>query len=126
MFLKQEQKILNIGQHGAADTNSQIDQLTQEIQDNNTRLDVLKLKDELKLSVEASQEMTEKKIDKAEGKVKSYELQQDRDINELCQENELLHEKMRDLEDISRRNNLRVDGLKEIENETWEQTEGIL
>ena len=33
---------------------------------------------------------------------------------------------MRDLEDRSRRDNLRVDGLKEIENETWEQTEGIL
>ena len=33
---------------------------------------------------------------------------------------------MRNLEDRSRRDNLRVDGLKEIENETWEQTEGIL
>ena len=26
----------------------------------------------------------------------------------------------------SRHDNLRVDGLKEIENETWEQTKGIL
>ena len=26
----------------------------------------------------------------------------------------------------SKHDNLRVDGLKEIENETWEQTEGIL
>ena len=33
---------------------------------------------------------------------------------------------MRDLEDGSRCDNLRVDGLKEIENETWEQTKGIL
>ena len=33
---------------------------------------------------------------------------------------------MRDLEDRSRRNNLRVDGLKEIDNETWKQTEEIL
>ena len=33
---------------------------------------------------------------------------------------------MRDLEDRSRRNNLKVDGLKEIENKIWEQIEGIL
>ena len=39
--------------------------------------------DELNLSVEASQEMMEKKIEKVEGKVKSYKLQHDKDINEL-------------------------------------------
>ena len=33
---------------------------------------------------------------------------------------------MRDLEDRSRCNNLRVDGLKEIDNETWKKTEEIL
>ena len=70
MFRKQEQKILQIVQNGAADTNSQIDQVTQEIKDNNTRINVIgKETDELKLSVEASQEMMDKKIEKAEGKV---------------------------------------------------------
>ena len=48
------------------------------------------------------------------------------DINELWQKNEFLREKMRDLEDRSRRNNLIVDDLEEIENEGWEQTERIL
>ena len=87
MFLKQEQKILDIVQPGAADTNSWIDQFTQEIEDNNTRLDVpRKETDKLKLSVE---EMTEKKIEKAEGKVKLYELQHGKDINELWQENDV-------------------------------------
>ena len=33
---------------------------------------------------------------------------------------------MRDLEGRSRRDNLRIDGLKEIDNETCEQTEEIL
>ena len=113
MFLKQEQKILDIVQRGAADTNSQTDRLTREIKDNNTRLDVLRKEtdelkltreikdnntrldvlrketDELKLSVEASQEIIKKKIEKAEGKVKSYKLQHDKGINELWQENEL-------------------------------------
>ena len=39
MFLKQEHDIV---QCGAADANSRIDQLTQEIKDNNNRLDVLR------------------------------------------------------------------------------------
>ena len=33
---------------------------------------------------------------------------------------------MRDLEDRSKRDNVRADGLKEIDNETWEQFEEIL
>ena len=33
---------------------------------------------------------------------------------------------MGDLEDRLRRDNLRLDGLKEIDNETWEQNEEIL
>ena len=69
MFLKQEQKILDIVQRGAADTNSRIDRLTREIKDNNTRLDVLRKEtDELKLSVEASQEMMGKKLKKLKAK----------------------------------------------------------
>ena len=63
MFLKQEQKILNIVQCGAADTNSRIDWLTQGIKYNNTRLDVLRKEtDKLNLSVEACQEMMENKL----------------------------------------------------------------
>ena len=100
MFLKQEQKTLDIVQLWPADIKSRIDWITQEIKDNNTRLDVLRKEtDELKLSVEASQEMIERIIEKAEGKVKSYKLQHDKDINELQQENEYLREKMRDLEE---------------------------
>ena len=94
MFLKQEHDIV---QCGAADANSWIDQLTQEIKDNNNRLDVLRKEtDELKLSVETSQEMMEKKIEKAEGKVKSYKLQHDKGVIELWQEIEYLREKMTD------------------------------
>ena len=86
MFLKQQQKILDIAQHGAADTNSQTDRLTQEIKDNNTRLDVLRKEtDELKLTVEVSQEMMEKKLGKAEGKVKLYKLERDKGSSELWQ-----------------------------------------
>ena len=69
IILKQEQKVLDIVQRGAADTNSRIDRLTQEIKDNNTRLDVLiKETDELKLSAEGSQEMMGKKLKKLKAK----------------------------------------------------------
>ena len=68
MFLKQDQKVLDIFQHGVADTNSQIDWLTQEIKDNNTRLDVLRKETD----EPQSQEMMGEKIEKTEGKVKSY------------------------------------------------------
>ena len=69
MLLKQEQKILDIVQRVAADTNSRIDRLTQEIRDYNTRLDVLRKEtDGLKLSVEVSQEITGKKLKKLKAK----------------------------------------------------------
>ena len=127
MFLKQEQKILGIVQCGPADGNSSVDRLTQEIKENNTTLDVLRKEtDELKLNLEVSQETMERKFEKAEGKVKSYKLQHDKDINELWQQNEYLCEKMRDVEDRSRRDKLRIAGMNEIDNETWEQTEVIL
>ena len=45
--------------------------------------------------------------------------------DELWQENEYLREKLRDVEDRSRRNNPRIDGLQEVENDKWEQTEKI-
>ena len=68
----------------------------------------------------------EKKIEEAEGKVKSHKLQHDKNINELCQEIEFLREQMRDYEDRSRCNNLKVDALKEVENEKQKQTDRIL
>ena len=54
-------------------------------------------------------------------KLKNDEQQDD----ELWQENEYLREKLRDIEDRSGRNNLRIDGLSEAESEKWEQTEKI-
>ena len=48
------------------------------------------------------------------------------DISKLQKENDHFCERVRDLEERSRRDNLRIDGSAEIENETWEQTEEIL
>ena len=48
------------------------------------------------------------------------------DISELWKDNDQFCERLRDLEDRSRLDNLRIDGIAEVENETWEQTEEIL
>ena len=51
---------------------------------------------------------------------------QEIDIDELWQKNKYFHEKLRDIEDRSFSNNLKINGLREVENETWGQTEQIL
>ena len=48
------------------------------------------------------------------------------DINQLWKGNDQLYERLRDLEDRSRYDNLRIDGIAEVENERCEQTEEIL
>ena len=127
MFKEQEEKLLNIVRNGISDTNARLDRLTQEISDNNIKLnDLSKETDDLKLSIETSQEITDEKFKEINKKLKNDKQQHGNKIDELWQENEYLREKLRDIEDRSRRDNLRIDGLQEVENETWEQTEKIL
>ena len=127
MFKEQEEKLLNIVRNGIPDTNAPLDWLTREISDNNIKLNELsKETDYLKLSIETSQEITEEKFKKMNKNLTNDKQQHDNKIDELWQENEHLREKLRDIEDRSRRDNLRVDGLQEVENKTWEKTEKIL
>ena len=127
MFKEQEEKLLNIVRNGISDTNARLDRLTQEISDNNVKLnDLSKETDVFKLSIEISQEITGKKFKEINKKLKNDKQQHGNKIDELWQENEYLREKLRDIEDRSQCDNLRIDGLQEVENETWEQTEKIL
>ena len=127
MFKEQEEKLLNIVRNGISDTNARLDRLTQEISDNNIKLnDLSKETDDLKLSIETSQEITDEKFKEINKKLNNDKQQHGNEIDELWQENEYLREKLRDIEDRCRRDNLRIDGLQEVENETWEQTEKIL
>ena len=127
MFREQEKKLLDIVRNGISDTNARLDRLTQEISDNNIILNVLsKETDDLKLSLETSQEITDNKFKEINHKLKNDEQQHGNEIDELWQDNEYLRERLRDMEDRSRSDNLRIDGLKEVENETWEQTEQML
>ena len=100
-----------------------MDRLTQEISDNNNiKLnDLSKETDDLKLSTE----ITDEKFKEINKKLKN-DKQHGNEIDELWQENEYLREKLRDIDDRSRRDNLRIDGLQDVENKTWEQTQKIL
>ena len=127
MFKEQEEKLLNFVRNGISDTNARLDRLTQEISDNNIKLNYLsKETDGLKLSIETSQEIIDEKFKEINKKLNNDKQQHGNEIDELWQENEYLREKLRDIVDRCRRDNLRIDGLQEVENETWEQTEKIL
>ena len=82
-------------------------------------------KNELKASLEHTEIVIEEKVAKAEKKVEKLQEQ----INDLFdyqadfERLELTERKIVELEDRSRRTNLRTDGISEIENETWDECE---
>ena len=111
---------MNIVRNVIADTKVRLDLLTQEICDNNIKLNALsKETDDLRLSLETSQEITDNKFKEVNNKLKSDKQQHFNEIDELWLENEYLREKLRGMADRSRRNNLGIGGLKEVENGTW-------
>ena len=127
MFKAQEETIRKIVSSCNSDTITRLDRLSEEIQHNNERLEKLNKETvDLKISLETSQEIFEKKFQKVNDNLSKQKQKHKEDINELWKDNDQLCERLRDLEDRSRRDNLRIDGIAELENETWEQTEEIL
>ena len=127
MFKAQEETIRKIVSSCNSDTIMRLDRLSEEIQDNNERLEKLNKETvDLKISLETSQEIFEKKFQKVNDNLSKQKQKHKEDINELWKDNDQLCERLRDLEDRSRRDNRRIDGIAELENETWEQTEEIL
>ena len=90
---------MNIVRNGISETNAHLVWLTQEISDNNIKLnDLSKETDDLKLSIETSQEITDEKFKEINKKLKNDKQQHVNEIDELWQENEYLHEKLRDID----------------------------
>ena len=96
MFKNFEKSIADVIAANNKITNDRIEKLTKHISD-------------LQYSLEFVQEETKNKIAKIE--------------ETMMMERDFVREKLRDFEDRSRRNNLRIDGLNESEKETWEDTE---
>ena len=64
---------------------------------------------DLKISLETSQEIFEKKFQKVNDNLSKQKQKHKEDINELWKDNDQLCERLRDLEDRSRRDNLTID-----------------
>ena len=95
---------MNIVRNGISNTKARLDWLSQEISDNNIKLNALRKEtDDLKLSLETSQEISNNKVKEINNKLKNHKQQHVNEIDYLL---------------ITRRNNVRKDELKEIGNET--------
>ena len=94
----------------------------------NTMTEIKKVRsdiNELKAILEQTETVLEEKVAKAEKKVEKRQVQ----VNELWdyqvhpERLEFTERKAVDLEDRSRRHNLRIDWISEKENETWDESE---
>ena len=73
----------------------------------------------LEESLTVNQDLVEEKLNTLKSQMISIQ-------NEVSENKAKLKEQLRIQEDRSRRNNIRVDGIEEDENETWENTENKL
>ena len=100
--------------------NKWLNNLSQEIK---TNYDSIKqLKDntrDLEESLTVNQDLVEEKLNTLKSQMRSIQ-------NEVSENKAELKEQLRIQEDRSRRNNIRVHGIEEDENETWENTENKL
>ena len=78
-----------------------------------------KIKD-IEKSLEFTQELVDQKIADLDNHWESKIIQQ---VATAKEESRFLRNKLRTLEDRNRRNNLRVEGVTENDNETWEDSE---
>ena len=112
-FKKQEVNITNIISSNSTLTMKEIRSLKQDVND-------------LKESIEFTQNDLEERIADVEKKITTFEMKMNEmydyqiDLNYINNSLSELQEKISKMEDRSRRNNMRVDGVTEEKGETWE------
>ena len=138
-FKIQEQSLLNIITGNSTIVNEKIERLTEQVKSFNERIERMERKqkelemtvDEFKTSLEFTQGLIDDKIkeldktlnEKIEG-IKQINKQQRQTQEKRYEEEQAeLKDKLRTLEDRNRRNNLRIDGIKETEGENSEEIE---
>ena len=91
MFKAQEETFRKIVSSCNSDTIVRLDRLSKEIQDNNERLEKLNKETvDLKISLETSQEIFEKKFQKVDDNLSKQKQKHKEDINELWKDNDHL------------------------------------
>ena len=115
-----EKPVSNMIEKNSKMFNERLNNLSQEIK---TNYDSIKqLKDntrDLEESLTVNQDLVEEKLNTLKSQMRSIQ-------NEVSENKAELKEQLRIQEDRSRRNNIRVDGIEEDENETWVNTENKL
>ena len=124
MFKEQQNALVNIVSQNTTPLQTSLDKLTMEIKDNNDRLNnIMKETDDLKLSIETYENITDDKLKDTENSIDKIKETFKREIEKLKKDNDDNNNKLRILEDRSRRDNLRFDGIEEWEEESWADTE---
>ena len=108
-FQKQEKNIINIISGNFEITMKEINDLKAEVSD-------------LKDSLEFTENVIEKKVEKLETELDNLK-DKVQDIWDYQIDPDYIQHKLIELEDRSRRNNMRIDGIKEEEGKTWEISE---
>ena len=128
LFEEEEEAKLAETIKSAADvTNKRIDKLSADIMKNNERLaELTNDVNDVKESIDASQEMLEKRMDILEEKIKKEKQKCQDNLIFMSNENKELREKLRNLEDRSRRDNLRFSGIEEYQQEAWDDKAQVL
>ena len=113
MFQQQEKVLIETVNSASLVTNQRIDKLSSDVTVNNEKLIKLAIDvNDVQLSIEASQEMIEEKVKKIEERIDKEKQKNRAHYVEIEDENKRLKDKLRDLEDRSRRDNLRFDGVR--------------
>ena len=95
-----------------------------EIKDNNDRLNnIMKETDDLNLSIETYQNITDNKLKDIESSIDKIKETFKREIEKLKKDNDSTKNKLRILEDRSRRDNLRFNSIAEWEGQSWANAE---
>ena len=104
--------------------NTAIERLERKVDNLTTENAVLKKEmADLKSSMQFNSDTIDKKLLEVNTKVSQVDVVNDKSIKTLADDHKNLHVKVRDLEDRSKRNNLRFDGLWQTQGEDWHGSE---
>ena len=124
MFKEQQNALVNIVSQNTTPPQTSLDKLAMEIKDNNDRLNnIMKETNDLKLSIETYQNITDDKLKNTENFIDKITETFKREIEKLKRDNDNNNNKLRILEDRSKRDNLRFNGIEEWEEESGADTE---